>query len=344
MHKVSGLSWRDLDQGKSMFYLGIDVSKLKLDCMLLFPETDKRKSKVVPNTSAGIKTLVAWCAKQGAAVEQIHGLMEATGPYHEQAATQLFDAGMGVSILNPAQVHDFAKALAVRSKTDALDSLVLARYGAVLKPALWQPPPAHVRELRALLSQLDALTKDRARVANRQEKIQASGAPLLVESSVENTLDFYLVEIQRLEKAINHHIDRHPDLKQDSEMLETIPGVGTKVSRAMMTVMHTHRFSSAEALAAYLGLVPVQRQSGTSLKGRSRLSKTGRADLRAVLYMAGIVAAQHNPHVRALYQRLLGAGKAKMAAIGACMRKLVHLCFGVFKNKMPYCPNYASCP
>jgi len=327
-----------------MFYLGIDVSKLKLDSTLLLdPATDKRKSKVVANTPDGVKALVAWCAKQGVPAEQIHVSMEATGPYHEQAATCLFDSGIMVSIVNPAQVHDFGKALAVRSKTDALDSLVLARYGAALKPAVWQPPPAHVRELRALLGQLEALTKDRARVANRQEKLQASGASSLVESSIENTLDFYAVEIQRLEKAIHDHIDRHPDLKQDSKLLETIPGVGVKVSRAMLTVMHTHRFRSAEALAAYLGLVPVQRQSGTSLKGRSRLSKAGRADLRALLYMAGIVASQHNPHIRLLYQRMVQAGKAKMAAIGACMRKLVHLCFGILKTRQPYRSDYALC-
>jgi transposase len=163
----------------------------------------------------------------------------------------------------------------------------------------------------------------------------------LVESSIENTLSFFTTEIERLEKAIKDHIDRHPDLKEDSKLLQSIPGVGMKVSRTMLTVMHTHRFKSAESLAAYLGLVPVERQSGSSLKGRSRLSKTGRADIRAVLYMASVVASQYNPHVKALYQRLLAAGKSKMAAIGACMRKLVHLCFGVVKTRQPYRLDYA---
>ena len=325
-----------------MFYLGIDVSKLKLDCMLLVDlELDKRKSKVVPNTGDGVKMLIQWCAKQGVQAQDLHAVMEATGPYHEQAATSLFDAGLTVSIANPANVHDFGRALAMHSKTDKLDSLVLARYGAAVKPAAWQPPPAHVRELRALLGRLEALTKDRARELNRQEKLQASGAPMLVENSIENSLDFYAVEISRLEKAIKDHIDRHPDLKEDSKLLESIPGVGVKVSRTMLTVMHTHRFSSAESLAAYLGLVPVQRQSGTSLNGRSRLSKRGNADVRARLYMAGVVASQHNPHIKAFYQRLLASGKAKMAEISACMRKLVHLCFGVLKTRQPYRLDYA---
>jgi transposase len=163
-----------------------------------------------------------------------------------------------------------------------------------------------------------------------------------VESSIENTLDFYAVEIERLEQAIKDRIDRHPDLKEDIRLLESIPGVGIKVSRTMLAVMHTHRFRAAESLAAYLGLAPVQRQSGTSLNGRSRLSKAGRADVRAVLYMASVVASQHNPHIKALYQRLLAAGKAKMSAIGACMRKLVHLCFGVIKTQLPYRSDYAA--
>lgn len=325
-----------------MFYLGIDVSKLKLDCTLLLdPDNDKRKSKVVPNSREGVRELVKWCAKHGVAVDQVHVVLEATGSYHEQAATTLHDSGVSVSIANPANVHDFGRALAVHSKTDALDSLVLARYGMAMKPARWEPPPAHVRELRALITQVEALSKDRLRTMNRQEKAEASAAPELVERSISNTLSFYDKEIARLEKAIDDHIDRHPDLKDDAKLLSTIPGVGPKVARTMLRVMRTHQFKRAEDLAAYLGLVPVQRQSGTSLRGRSRLSKAGPADVRALVYMAGVVAAKHNPHVRALYQRLLATGKTKMSAIGACMRKVVHLCFGVLKTRQAYRPDYA---
>lgn len=325
-----------------MIYLGIDVSKLKLDCTLLLdPENDKRKSKVVLNSRDGVQELVRWCTKHGVAADQVHAVLEATGPYHEQAATTLHDGGITVSVANPANVHDFSRALAMRSKTDALDSLVLARYGVAMRPAAWQPPPAHVRELRALITQLEALSKDRLRTMNRQEKIEASAASELVERSISDTLSFYDKEIARLEKAIDDHIDRHPDLKDDTKLLSTIPGVGPKVARTMLRVMRTHQFKCAEDLAAYLGLVPVQRQSGTSLRGRSRMSKAGPADVRAKVYMAGVVASKHNPHVRALYQRLLAAGKTKMSALGACMRKVVHLCFGVLKTRQPYRPDYA---
>jgi transposase len=108
----------------------------------------------------------------------------------------------------------------------------------------------------------------------------------------------------------------------------------------MLAVLHTHPFRTAEQFAAYLGLVPVERQSGSSLKDRPRLSKTGPAHLRAKLYMAAVLATRHNPHLKNLYQRLQANGKSKMSALGAVMRKLAHLCFGVVKTRTPYQPDY----
>lgn len=125
-------------------------------------------------------------------------------------------------------------------------------------------------------------------------------------------------------------------------LLQSIPGVGDKVGGARLAVLHTHAFVSAEQTAAYIGLTPVERQSGSSLNARPRLSKNGPARLRATLYMGAVVAIRFNPHVKAQYQRLLAKGKSKMAALGAAMRKLVHLCFGVLKNQIPYQPNYAK--
>jgi transposase len=152
---------------------------------------------------------------------------------------------------------------------------------------------------------------------------------------------FLREEIKRLERAIDDHIDRHPDLKEDRELLTSIPAIGRQASSAILSIMHSKRIESAQALAAYLGLVPVQRQSGTSLNGRAHLSKTGPARVRATFYMAAIVGIRRNPHIQAFYARLLQAGKSRMAALGAAMRKLVHLCFGVLKTRMRYQPNYA---
>ena len=133
-----------------MFYLGMDVAKAKLDCRLLLDEiSGKQKSKVVNNAKSGIVDLLAWTAKYNISPEELHIIMEATGVYHEQAALALTDAGVKVSIINPAQVKDFGRGLAVRTKTDGVDSFVLARYGALLKPAAWIPPAPEARMLQA---------------------------------------------------------------------------------------------------------------------------------------------------------------------------------------------------
>jgi transposase len=149
-------------------------------------------------------------------------------------------------------------------------------------------------------------------------------------------------ELKRLQRAIDDHIDRHPELKRDMALLTSIPAVGVRVGNNLLAIIHAHRFESAEQVAAYLGLVPVERQSGSSVLGRAKLSKAGPARVRAVLYMAAIVATQYNPHIKALYERLLARGKSRMSALGAAMRKLVHLCFGVIKTQLPYQPNYAK--
>ena len=323
-----------------MFFLGIDVSKAKLDCLLLMDNGTTRKTKVVPNTAAGVQTLLDWCIKHGAQPEQTHAVLEPTGQYHEPAATALHDAAMNVSLINPAQVRNFADALAVRSKTDGIDSYVLARYGQALKPTLWHPAPMHARQLRALPARREALVKDLLRELNRQEKTQFSSPPALVESSIDKAIAFLREEIKRLDRAIDEHIDRHPDLKADRDLLISIPAIGPQAANAILSIMHNRRIDSAEGLAAYLGLIPVHRQSGTSLNGRPCLSKAGPPRVRATLYMAAIVGTRFNPHVQALYARLLLAGKSKMSALGAAMRKLAHLCFGVLKTCSLYRPDY----
>jgi len=149
-------------------------------------------------------------------------------------------------------------------------------------------------------------------------------------------------EIARLKQAIDDHINRHPGLRADRERLLSIPAVGDKTANRMLAVLHSRKFTRAEQVAAFLGLVPVEHQSGSSIQRRPRLAKSGDAKTRAGLYTAAIVATQNNPHVRALYTRLCAKGKAKMAALGAAMRKLVHLCFGVLKHQTTYQSNWAG--
>jgi transposase len=325
-----------------MFPLGIDVAKAKLDCALLVDATRlKRKTKVVANTNAGVAELLTWVAKQGLAAQELHAILEGTGVYHEAAALALHEAGVTVSIVNPAQVRDFARGLAVRTKTDGVDSGVLARYGALVKPRAWEPPAPEARTLQALLSRREAIAQDVQRERNRLEKADATQTPTLIRQSILDAIAFLTQQLETLQQAIDDHIERHPVLKHELALLQSIPAVGPQVGTQLLAVMHRHAFQSAEQLAAYLGLVPVERQSGTSVLGRARLSKAGPPRVRAVLYMAAIVATRYNPHVKALYERLLARGKSKMAALGAAMRKLVHLCFGVVKTQTPYQPHYA---
>lgn len=325
-----------------MFFMGIDVSKAKLDCCLLLDVlSNKRRAKSVANSKTGIADLLAWCTKQQVPVHELHAILEGTGVYHEQAALVLSDASATVSIVNPAQVKDFGRSLGVRTKTDGVDSFVLARYGALLNPRAWMPPAQEARALQALLSRREAIAQDLQRERNRLEKADATDTPPLIRQSLVDSMAFLEKQLAKLQQEIDGHINKHPGLKDDRDLLTSIPAVGPQVSHHLLSVIHNHDFQSAEQLAAYLGLVPVERQSGTSVQGRPRLSKAGPARIRAVLYMAAIVGTQHNPHIKALYQRLQERGKTKMSALGAAMRKLVHLCFGVLKTRKLYHPNYA---
>jgi transposase len=322
-----------------MFYLGVDVAKKKLDCMLLDTSSGKLKSKSVPNTPAGFAGLLEWLEKNKAV--NPHVVMEPTGMYHEGAALALADAGLVVSLVNPAQLRAFAQGLGVKTKTDKQDSAVLARFGAAQQPAPWQPPSPSARRLKALLTRRDAVADDLQRERNRQEANEFSSVPETVGDSIAESIAFLEAELKRLEKMIAKHINDDPDLRNKKDLLETIPGVGPRVSGHMTALFAGRTFGSAEQLAAYLGLVPVMWESGSSVRGRPHMSKAGPAYLRKVLYMPAVGARRWNPHIKALNERLLAKGKSTMAAIGAAMRKLAHLCFGVINSGKPYDPQFA---
>ncbi|MEJ1335871.1 MAG: IS110 family transposase [Candidatus Sedimenticola sp. (ex Thyasira tokunagai)] len=320
--------------------IGIDVSKAKLDCLWLRDhETLKVKAKVIPNTAAGHEQLLKWVENNtGRSIKETLFVMEATGIYHEKLAYRLHKAEAQVAVINPAQARDYAKSLGVRTKNDSKDRMVLARFGATQPINLWQPEPEEVRELKALLSRLDAMQADIQREMNRLEKAKISQTSEDVETSIHNVLKHLTEEKQRLEKRIDDHMDGHPQLKEDKRLLETIPGVGGVISNYMVAAFHSRQFCKASQMAAYFGLVPIEHESGSSVRHRPRLSKAGNAKVRAKLYMPAIVASRYNPDAHALYTRLLERGKSKMAALGAVMRKLVHICFGVLKHQQVYCP------
>ena len=314
--------------------VGIDVAKRKFDIALLI--NNKIKSKVFDNTPAGHKDFSAWLNDRGALPEHTHLCMEATGPYSELLATNLVEAGWRVSVVNPARIKGFAQSELARNKTDRADAALLARFCAAMRPALWTPPPVAWRELRGWVDRLQALKEMHQQESNRMEAHQASGQNNLVKD-VQIHLDWLAKQIKELERCINDHIDRHPDLKHDTELLNSIPGLGdTTVAKVLAYAGDVRRFSSAKALAAFIGVTPRQRTSGSSVKGKTMMSQTGHGKLRRALYMPGLVARRHNPTLKIFGDRLSTTGLAPKAVIGAVMRKLVHLIYGVVKSGLPF--------
>ncbi len=327
------------EQGKNKMthYIGIDISKAKLDtAWLKDPETLKVKTKVFKNNPKDFEQLLNWITSNiSNELNDIHISLEATSVYHENIAHYLHEKGIKVSIVNPAFVRSYANSLGSRNKTDKKDSIILARYTHSAKPEQWQPPAVEVRQLNSLLTRLQALQEDLQREKNRQEKALATNTAPKVLESIETMILTLEEAIDNLNKDIDEHIGNYPDLKQNQKLLQTIKGVGTVISRHMLCLLKSKTFTSASQVAAFLGLVPRHTESGL-FKGKSRLAKNGSSLVRSKLYMAAIVASKHNSIIKAHYERVQNNGKCKKQAICACMRKLVHICFGVIKHQKPF--------
>jgi transposase len=318
--------------------IGIDISKKRLHAAWLRdPEQERSRPKAADNTPDGHRQLLAWAERHSQCPpEQLCFVIEATGVYHEALALFLHQAGARVCVVNPYQVKEFARSRGIRTKNDRHDGHVLALFGRERRPQAWQPPPEHVRHLQSLLKRIEALEADRQRECNRLEKATVEEVPAPVHRSLQDMIDVLEAEIARLRNQLDDHIDAHPELKQQRTLLESIPGVGPKLSAWFLALFGAKRFASAKQAAAFLGLIPVEYDSGTSVHRRPRLSKAGDGRWRARLYMPALVAIRFNSAIRAQFTRLTSAGKSKMSAIGAAMRKLVQIAFGVFNTRRPF--------
>lgn len=320
--------------------VGIDVSKLKLDIALLV--NGKVKSKVIENTAEGHKFLLEWLGKSKVSMEALHVCMEATGVYYEALALALHEAGLKVSVVNPSCIKGFGQSENIRNKNDLIDAGLIARYCLNMNPALWAPPPLEQRQLRAWSLRVQALKDIRQQEENRLEAHTVSGMEE-VAAHVKVHVQWLDTEIKKLEKEIDDHIDRHPGLKHDAELLASIPGIGaTTVARILGHLGDIRRFKSAKALAAFVGVTPKQRSSGSCVKGRTMISRTGSTSLRAALFMPSLVARRHNPVLHQFAERLLATGMAKKAVVCAVMHKLTHLIYGVIRTGKPFDANYLS--
>lgn len=310
----------------SEIVLGIDVSKKTLDTCLIFE--GRTLSKQFKNSVEGFQSLAAWLASLR--VAEVHVCLEATGIYGEAVALFLYSRGHLVSIVNPLRIKGYAQSNMQRNKTDRLDARLIASFCLTQKPESWQPPSAEVQHLQSLVRRIDVLEEMRQAEQNRL----ANAAPE-IKSSVERMIRLLEAEIKELEQQIKRHVDRHPNLKEQSELLQTIPGIGSRTANLLLAEIEFERFHSARSLAAQAGVTPRKRQSGTSLKQTS-LSKLGNARIRRALYFPAIVARQHNEIIKEFASRLQKRGKTPMQIVCAAMRKLLHIAFGVLKHKQAF--------
>jgi transposase len=317
--------------------LGLDISKLKFNACLIQP-SGKLKHKVFPNTTTGFEQLRDWLSKQR--VKRVHACLEATGSYGDSRSLFLYQAGHMVSVVNPAAIKAFAASRLARTKTDRVDAELIARFCLAQAPTAWTPLPTEVRDLQALVRRLESLIEMRVMEENRL----SSGITVdSVRASVESLINHLNEQIKRTEKLLHEHLNNHPGLKRQSELLDSITGIAETTAALLLSeITDIKQDASARQVAAYAGLVPRERQSGSSIRGRTKLSKIGNARLRRALYVPAITALRCSPFFQGWAKGLQARGKSKMSVICAVMRKLVHLAYGVLKTGKEFDPQWAK--
>lgn len=306
--------------------LGIDVSKKTLDAALIID--NRTISKQFKNSLEGFKFLAAWL--ETLQITRVHACLEATGTYSEAVALFLHEFGHLVSVVNPLRIKGYASANMQRNKTDRLDACLIANFCLTQEPEEWQPPSAAVKHLQSLVRRVEVLEE-----MLQAEENRLANAAFEIKPSIERVITLLKEEIKELERQVKQHIDRNAHLKEQSQLLQTIPGIGKRTANLLLSEVEFERYSSARALAAQAGVTPRRKQSGTSLKQTS-LSKLGNARLRKALYFPAIVARQHNEIVKEFAKRLKKNGKTPMQIVCAAMRKLLHIAFGVLKHKRAF--------
>ena len=302
--------------------IGIDVSKACLDIWALPGD----KAWRCDYTDAVLPQLVqALTALQPARI-----IVEATGGLETVLISELGAAGLPVAVVNPRQVRDFAKATGRLAKTDRLDARVLAQFGAALRPPARPLPDAAQRGLQALVTRRRQLITMQTQERNRQQ--QASSEPALAQ--IDELLTLLGRQVAQLDREIAALLQDNAGWRGRVQLLRSIPGVGPVLVATLIAQLPELGQANHKEIAALAGVAPYNRDSGQWRGQRSVWG--GRRQLRAVLYMATLVATRHNPVLRACYERLLAAGKAKKVALTACMRKLLTICNAIVKSNTPW--------
>jgi transposase len=315
-------------------FAGVDISKSSFD-VVLYIESVKYQLRF-GNDQSGFRQFQKWLKKRK--VSEIHACMEATGRYADELARFLYDRGYEVSVVNPKQIKAHGESMLIRNKTDAGDAAIIEDFCRKHRPQLWEPPAPEIEELKMMTRHLEALKDMRTQELNR---LKSGITALVVQEMIQEHIVFLNQEIEQLEAKIDEHINHHPGLKKDAELIESIPGIGSLTAAILMAeIKDINAFGSACELACYAGLSPQHRRSGSSLRGRTKLSKIGNATLRKALFFPSMSARRHNPIVKAFCERLSARGKQTMVIQGAAMRKLLHIVYGVWKTGRPFDPTY----
>ncbi|WP_017301792.1 IS110 family transposase [Nodosilinea nodulosa] len=306
--------------------LGIDISKARFDVALL-KERHRAKRAKFDNTAAGFDQLKAWLRAQ--AIEQVHACLEATNTYGHALARYLHHQGHQVSIVNPARIKGYGKSQLSRTKNDAADASLIARFCRDLKPTLWHPAPDEVATLQRLTRRLEALEQMMTQEKNRRELCDDDE----LRADIDAHIEFLEAQETSLKKRLQQLIQVHDRLAEQQALLESITGIGTQTALTVLgEIGSIEVFGSARQLAAFAGLTPQEFQSGSSIHGKTRLCKIGHARLRKALYFPALVMIRYCPEIQAFRQRLLDAGKQKMQVVGAVMHKLIRIIYGVLSS------------
>lgn len=315
---------------QTLIPLGIDIVKKTFDGALILGA--KFKNKSFPNNPAGFAACAAWIEQH--AKSHVHVCLEATGIYWEALALYLVNAGHRVSVINPALAKAHAQSLGLRSKTDAIDARVLADFCREKQPAPWIAPSPSEQRLKALVLRLQGLVAMQSEEKNRLESARDA-----VRDSLITHLRWLAEEIKRLEQDIQQTLDDDPDLRDKRDLLESIPGLGERTLSVLLAYgLGQARFDNARQFAAFAGLSVREHASGSSVRAKPRLSKVGHAALRAALYMPAMVTLYKTTWGKCYRERLAGRGKPAKLIIGAMMRKLIHVAFGVLRSGKPFNP------
>lgn len=308
--------------------IGIDISKQKFDCAF---STDGKtwKHKVFDNTPKGFESL----AQELPNPDSVRAAMEATGRYGDALATYLYEKGCTVSVLNPAQIRYYAKSCLTRSKTDKVDARVIAEFALKHETTPWKPLPETLQNVKALERYLETLKEDRTRVSNRLEAERNQQ----VRAHLEENKQFIDQQIKQIQASLKEIAKTAPDINQSVTLLQSIPGIGETTAFGLLGELpDLSSFASPKQLAAYAGLNPNIRVSGTSVCGRGSVSKVGSRLLRKLLFFPAMAAMRYNPILRAFAERLREKGKKPIVILVAVMRKLLHIIFGVLKKQQPF--------